>query len=318
MYRPRSAHGFGRNAAPDGRAHASPVIDHNGLNHSGLNRMPSRFAFAFVLIALAVVAGAAGEASAAWPEPWGLGLQDGVTQSMREINDLHNILLYIIVAISVFVLGLLVYVMWRFGEKRNPQPSRTSHNTLIEVLWTVVPVVILVGIAVPSFKLLYFVDTVPKADMTIKAIGHQWYWTYEYPDHNNISFDSVMVPEAEIKAGMRRLLEVDNQVVVPVNATVRVQVTAEDVIHAWAVPAFGVKIDGYPGKLNETWFKAEKEGTYYGQCSELCGTNHGYMPIRVDVVSKEKFDAWVSSGGKRAALDTDGATRVAESAAAGR
>jgi cytochrome c oxidase subunit 2 len=260
-------------------------------------------------------------ALAAAPEPWQLGLQEPATQIMREINSLHNALLYIITAISLFVLLLLVYVMWRFSETRNPTPSRTSHNTLVEVLWTVVPVVILVGVAVPSLKLLYHEDVVPKADMTVKAIGHQWYWSYNYPDHGGFQFDSVMVPDNEIKPGMKRLLEVDSSIVVPVNATVRVQVTAEDVIHAWAVPAFGVKVDGYPGRLNETWFKAEREGVYYGQCSELCGTNHGFMPIRVDVVSKDKFDAWVAQARARAGLPAemgDGKTQLAQTGRAAR
>ena len=180
------------------------------------------------------------------------------------------------------------------NEKRNPVPTRTTHNTLIEVIWTAVPVIILVIIAVPSFKQLYLNDVIPEADMTIKAIGHQWYWTYEYPDNGKFSFDSNMIASDQLKKGQVRLLETDTVVVVPVNATVRVQVTADDVLHAWAIPAFGVKIDAVPGRLNETWFKATREGTYYGQCSELCGVNHGFMPIRVDVVSKGKFDAWVA------------------------
>jgi cytochrome c oxidase subunit 2 len=283
--------------------------------------MVRRFAFGlFALACFAALGLGVDAALAAAPEPWRTGLQEPATQLAREIDSLHNALLYIITAISVFVLVLLIYVMWRFSEKRNPNPSRTSHNTLIEVLWTVIPVVILVGVAVPSLKLLYHGDVIPKADMTIKAIGHQWYWSYNYPDHGGFQFDSVMVPDNEIKPGMKRLLEVDNSVVVPVNATVRVQVTAEDVIHAWTVPAFGVKIDGYPGRLNEVWFKAEREGTYYGQCSELCGTNHGFMPIRVEVVSKDKFDAWVGRARARAGLPAapvadgarDGATRVAQ------
>jgi cytochrome c oxidase subunit 2 len=282
--------------------------------------MLRRFAFAFGLIALSAVGFGVDAARAAAPEPWRTGLQEPVTTIAREIDDLHNGLLYIITIISVFVLGLLIYVMWRFSEKRNPTPSRTSHNTLVEVVWTVVPVVILVGIAVPSLKLLYHADVIPKADMTIKAIGHQWYWSYAYPDHGGFQFDSIMVPDAELKPGMKRLLEVDNSVVVPVNTTVRVQVTAEDVLHAWTVPAFGVKVDGNPGKLNEVWFKAEREGTYYGQCSELCGTNHGFMPIRVEVVSKDKFDAWVAQAKARAGLAPapEEATQVAQTTGATR
>jgi cytochrome c oxidase subunit 2 len=286
--------------------------------------MLRRFAFAFGLFGLAAAfwaaAGGFDAALAAAPEPWRTGFQEPATPIAHQLNSLHNGLLYIITAISVFVLGLLIYVMWRFSEKRNPTPSRTSHNTLVEVVWTVVPVVILVGIAVPSLKLLYFSDVVPKADMTIKAIGHQWYWSYAYPDHGGFQFDSVMVPEADLKPGMKRLLEVDNSVVVPVNATVRVQVTAEDVLHAWTVPAFGVKVDGNPGRLNEVWFKAEREGTYYGQCSELCGTNHGFMPIKVEVVARDKFDAWVSRARARAGItpEPDAATRVAQTTGAAR
>ncbi len=213
---------------------------------------------------------------------------------MDSINDLHNLLLVITIVVTIFVLGLLIYVAWRFGEKRNPVPTQTTHNTLIEVIWTVLPVIILVVVAVPSFKQLYMNDVIPKADLTVKAIGHQWYWSYEYPDNGNFSFDSNMIPTDELKPGQIRLLATDTAVVVPVNATVRVLVTAADVLHAWAVPAFGVKIDAVPGRLNETWFKATREGTYYGQCSELCGANHGFMPIRVEVVSKSKFKAWVA------------------------
>jgi cytochrome c oxidase subunit 2 len=241
---------------------------------------------------------------AAEPVPWQMNLQPSVTSVMDSIVDLHNLLLVIIFLISVFVLILLLVTMWKFGAKRNPVPSRTTHNTMIEVLWTVVPVIILVVIAVPSFKLLYLSDDIPqKVDLTIKATGNQWYWTYEYPDHGKFSFDANMIPDNEIKPGQKRLLETDNVVVVPVNATVRVQVTASDVLHAWAIPAFGVKIDGVPGRLNEIWFNATKEGTYYGQCSELCGVNHGFMPIRVDVVSKEKFDAWTTAQRKAAGID---------------
>jgi cytochrome c oxidase subunit 2 len=232
-----------------------------------------------------------------------MGMQDAATPVMQGITEFHNLLLVIIIAIAVFVTCLMIYVMWRFSEKRNPTPNQTSHNTLLEVIWTAVPVLILVLIAIPSFKLLYYEDVIPKADMTVKAIGKQWYWTYEYPDHGNFEFDSVMIADDEIKPGQIRLLDVDNRVVVPVDTTVRLIVTADDVIHAWAIPAFGIKIDAVPGRLNETWFKAEREGTYYGQCSEFCGVNHGFMPIRVEVVSKGKFDAWVKTAQKEFARD---------------
>ncbi|MCE9648183.1 MAG: cytochrome c oxidase subunit II [Parvibaculum sp.] len=182
--------------------------------------------------------------------------------------------------------------MVRFNRKAHPTPSKTSHNTLIEVLWTVLPVLILVVIAIPSFRLLYKELVIPPAELTIKATGNQWYWGYEYPDNGDISFDANMVPEDEL-AGRPRLLAADEPVVVPVDTTVRVIVTGADVIHSWAVPAFGVKVDAVPGRLNETWFKATKVGTYYGQCSELCGQGHAFMPIEVHVVSKEEFAAWV-------------------------
>lgn len=253
-------------------------------------------------------------ASAGEPTPWQMGLQQAATPLMQSIDNLHDILLVICTLITLFVLGLLLYVMWRFRESKNPTPTRTTHNTTVEVLWTVIPVVILVLIAIPSFKLLYYSDTIPKADLTVKAIGHQWYWSYEYPDHGNFTFDATILADDELKEGQPRLLEVDNRIVVPVDKVVRVQVTADDVLHAWAVPAFGVKTDGVPGRLNEVWFKAERTGVYYGQCSELCGVNHGFMPIRVDVVTAQEFNAWISWAKKEYAADDGGgppATKVA-------
>ena len=243
---------------------------------------------------------------ASTPAPWQLGLQEAATPLMRSIDDLHDILLVIVTLITLFVLALLLYVIWRFRESKNPTPTRTTHNTVVEVLWTVIPVVILVLIAIPSFKLLYYSDTLPKADMTVKAIGHQWYWTYEYPDHGDFSFDATILTDDELKPGQPRLLSVDNRVVVPVDKVVRVQVTADDVLHAWAMPAFGVKVDAVPGRLNEVWFKAERTGVYYGQCSELCGVNHGFMPIRVDVVTLPEFNAWVANAKKEFAAEDDG------------
>ncbi len=257
--------------------------------------MSARNALGSGLVALAAFFGLDGAALAGAPTPWQTGLQPAVTPIMREMTEFHTMLLVIITLITLFVLGLLFYVLWRFSEKRNPTPSRTSHNTLLEIVWTVVPVLILIFIAVPSFALIYHAEVIPKADMTIKATGHQWYWEYEYPDHGGFSFDSNMIDDEDIKPGQLRLLEVDNKIVVPVNKTVRVISTAapDGVIHAWAIPAFGVKIDSVPGRINETWFKAEREGTYYGQCSELCGVRHGFMPIRVDVVSEGAFQAWL-------------------------
>ena len=257
---------------------------------------------------LAVLAGAG--AYAAEPQPWQTNFQPPATPAMEQITDFHNLLLVIIFLIAGFVLILLVVTMWKFNARRNPVPTRTTHNTMIEIVWTAVPAIILVVIAVPSFKLLYHNDVVPKADMTLKAIGHQWYWSYEYPDHGKITFDANMIPPEEIKPGQRRLLETDNAVIVPVDTTVRVQVTATDVLHAWAMPAFGVKTDAVPGRLNETWFKATREGTFYGQCSELCGVNHAFMPIKVEVVSKQKFAAWVA-GRRQAAAESRGAGTLA-------
>ena len=243
--------------------------------------------------ALSLIALAAGGAVAAQPTPWQMGLQPAASPVMDEINSFHNLLLVIIFAIAIFVLALLAYVMWRFSAKRNPIPSKTSHNTFIEVIWTAVPILILVVIAIPSFKLLYFMDRTSEAEMTLKAIGHQWYWSYEYPDHGDFTFDSLMLADDELEDGQPRLLEVDNRVVLPVDTNIRILITADDVLHSWAMPAFGVKTDAVPGRVNETWVRIEREGIYYGQCSELCGVNHGYMPIAVEAVSREAFALWV-------------------------
>lgn len=245
-------------------------------------------------------------------QPWQLGFQPASSPVMHDMHWFHDVLLMpIITVIALFVLALLLYCMWKFNAKANPTPSRTSHNTLIEIVWTVVPIVILIIIAIPSFRLLYFVDRAADADMTIKAIGSQWYWTYEYPDHGGFTFDATMVEEASLKEGQLRLLTTDTKVVVPVDTTVRVLVTANDVIHAWAMPAMGVKIDAVPGRFNETWFRAEREGTYYGQCSELCGIRHGFMPIQLEVVSQDRFAEWVKQAQQEyGALDT-GERRVA-------
>ena len=227
------------------------------------------------------------------PKQWQLGFQDSASQSMTEIVSFHNnILLPIIIAISVFVLFLMIYACVRFRASRNPVPSKTTHNVAVEVLWTLIPCLILIVMAVPSFKILYKQDTIPKADVTVKAVGYQWYWGYEYPDEN-IIFDSYMVDEKDLKSDQPRLLSVDNEVVVPVNKVVKVLITANDVLHAWALPSFGVKRDAVPGRINETWFKAEKEGTYYGQCSELCGIKHAFMPITVKVVSEGDYQEWL-------------------------
>lgn len=256
-----------------------------------VNKFFARFIAAMTtLVGFATVASA--EPVAGQPVPWQMGFQKAVTPVMEEINDFHNLVMIIITLITVFVLGLLIYVMVKFNAKANPTPTRTTHNTVIEVLWTVVPVIILVVIAVPSFRLLYYAVEVPEADMTVKAIGQSWQWEYEYPEEG-FEFVAYMLQEDELEEGQPRLLATDNALVVPVGKTVRVQVTSDDVIHAWAVPSFGVKVDAVPGRLNETWFRADVPGTYYGQCSELCGANHAFMPIEVRVVSEAEYQEWL-------------------------
>ncbi|HEX2655575.1 MAG TPA: cytochrome c oxidase subunit II [Xanthobacteraceae bacterium] len=250
------------------------------------------------LILLMSGAYAAGE-----PAPWQLGLQDAASPVMGDIISFHTFLLYIISTITLFVLALLIVVVLKFNKRANPVPSKTTHHTLLEVAWTVIPILILLVIAIPSFRLLFLELNVPPADVTIKATGKQWYWTYSYPDLGKFEFDSVMIPDKDLKPGQPRLLAVDNEIVVPVNKVIRVQTTGTDVIHAFAVPSFGIKIDAIPGRLNETWFKATREGMYYGQCSELCGRNHAYMPIAVRVVSDKEFATWVEQAKKKFARD---------------
>ena len=227
------------------------------------------------------------------PKDWQLGFQKAASQGMEDIVWFHDyMLLPIITAITVFVLFLLLYTCVRYRASKNKVASTTSHNTLIEVLWTLIPCLILIVMAVPSFKVLYSQDTIPKADVTIKAVGYQWYWGYEYPDEN-IIFESYMVDEKDLKENQPRLLTVDNEVYVPVNKVVKVMITANDVLHAWALPSFGVKRDAVPGRINETWFKADRTGTFYGQCSELCGIKHAFMPITVNVVTEEEYKKWL-------------------------
>jgi cytochrome c oxidase subunit 2 len=250
-------------------------------------------------------------AAGSQPSMWEMGLQRAATPVMEDITWFHDFLLYLITAITLFVLVLLIIVAVRFNAKSNPVPSKTTHNTLLEVMWTLIPVVILVSIAVPSFKLLFLQTTIPQADLTVKATGKQWYWSYAYPDAN-FEFDSLMLQDKERKADQPRLLAVDNEMVVPVNKTVRVQVIGADVIHAFAVPSFGVKIDAIPGRLNETWFKASREGVYYGQCSELCGKDHAFMPIAVRVVSDQDYAAWLDQAKKKyAAITPPAMTKLA-------
>ena len=237
------------------------------------------------------------------PKDWRLGFSEPATELMSDVIAFHSyILMPIITGISILVLALLLYIAYRYNSNRNQIASTTTHNTVIEVLWTVIPVILLIIIAIPSFRILYTAETIPKADLTIKAIGNQWYWSYEYPDYDDFSFDANMLQDEELSDPSLRLLETDTQIVVPVNKVVKLLITSNDVLHAWTIPAFAVKKDAVPGRLNETWFKAEKTGTYYGQCSELCGPKHAFMPINVKVVSQDEFDNWLNFAKEEYAL----------------
>jgi len=254
----------------------------------------------------ALAAGGTAFAELGQPAPWEITLQESASPVMDNIVWFHGFLLVLITVITLFVLALLVMVVVKFNARTNPVPSRTTHNTLIEVAWTLIPVLILVTVAVPSFRLLFLQLDLPKADLTVKATGKQWYWSYSYPDNGKFEFDSLLVQDKK-----PRLLGVDNEMVVPVNKVVRIQTTGADVIHAFAVPAFGIKIDSIPGRLNETWFKATKTGMFYGQCSELCGKDHAFMPIAVRVVSEQDFAAWVEQAKQKWAHDEGAPTSVA-------
>jgi cytochrome c oxidase subunit II len=271
-------------------------------------------------VTIGVMLGSAATALAApgQPSSWALGLQEAASPVMADITWFHNFLLVLITVITVFVLALLLIVMIRFNARANPTPSRTTHNALIEVVWTIAPVVILLAIAVPSFRLLFLELDAPKADLTVKATGKQWYWSYNYPDNGNFEFDSILVEDKDLKPDQPRLLTVDNEMVVPVNKVVHVLVTGADVIHSFAVPSFGIKIDAVPGRLNDTWFKATSEGRFHGQCSELCGKDHAFMPITVRVVNDAEFAAWVEQEKKNAGLDRVAPTALAAAGATAR
>jgi cytochrome c oxidase subunit 2 len=259
---------------------------------------------------MALVAGGTASAELGQPAPWEWTLQESASPVMDYIIWFHNWLFVTITLITLFVLGLLIAVVVKFNAKANPIPSKTTHNTLIEVAWTLIPVLILVAIAVPSFRLLFLQLDTPKADLTIKATGKQWYWSYAYPDNGKFEFDSLLAQDKK-----PRLLGVDNEMVVPVNKVVRIQTTGADVIHSFAVPAFGIKIDSVPGRLNETWFKATKEGMFYGQCSELCGKDHAFMPIAVRVVNDTEFASWVEAAKKKYASNPANSLASASAAA---
>jgi cytochrome c oxidase subunit II len=250
---------------------------------------------------MALATGGTAFAELGQPAPWEVTMQQAGSPVMENIVWFHNFLLVVITLITLFVLALLVTVVMKFNARANPVPSRTTHNTLIEVAWTLVPVLILVCIAVPSFRLLFLQLDLPKSDLTVKVTGKQWYWSYAYPDNGKFEFDSLLAQDKQ-----PRLLGVDNEMVVPVNKVIRIQTTGADVIHSFAVPAFGIKIDSIPGRLNETWFKATKTGMYYGQCSELCGKDHAFMPIAVRVVDDQEFASWVDAAKKKFASNPAG------------
>jgi cytochrome c oxidase subunit 2 len=254
-------------------------------------------AWALGVLAAATAAGTPALADIA--KPWQILFQEPASPVMERIVAFNDLISAIIVLITVFVLALLLYVAVKFNEKANPVPSTTTHNTTLEVVWTVIPVLILVVIGIPSLKLLYYMDRHADPDMTLKVTGHQWYWSYEYPDHGGFGFDSIPVEEAKLKPGEPRLLTVDNQVVLPVDTNVRILQTSADVIHAWSIPALGVKVDATPGRVNENWVRIVKEGVYYGQCMELCGVNHYFMPIAIRAVSKDAFKDWVEKAKKQ-------------------
>jgi cytochrome c oxidase subunit II len=275
---------------------------------------------AFGLGVFVVIALLAGSAGAQYPQPWQLGMQAPASEIKDQIHELHNLLLVIITVITLFVLALLVYVMVRFRASANPTPSRTTHHTWLEIAWTIIPVAILIVIAIPSFKLLYLEDRTPNAEMTLKVTGHQWYWSYEYPDSGGFGFDSYMVQEADLKPGQIRLLEVDNRVVLPVKTNVRLLIAGTDVMHSWMVSSLGTQVYAVPGRINEMWVNIDRPGVYYGQCNQICGTNHAYMPIAVEAVSKEDFKRWTEDAKKKFAAvpeaPKDETVRLAANAAA--
>ncbi len=285
------------------------VIAKQGFNRQCLIRTAGRGMAAFFAAAVVWCMSAGAPALASQPVKWGAFLQPAASPVMEDVHWFGSFTFWIVIPIVLFVALLLVIVLVRFNAKTNPVPSRTSHNTLLEVAWTVVPILILMVLAVPSFRLLYKQMEVPAADLTVKVTGYQWYWGYEYPDTEGVSFDSLMLSDEERASkgtGEPRLLAVDNEMVVPVGKVVRLQITSADVIHSYAMPAMGVKMDAVPGRLNETWFMAEREGIYYGQCSELCGKDHAFMPLAVRAVSQEQFDQWLAA----AADDVEAANKA--------
>ncbi|WP_142847312.1 cytochrome c oxidase subunit II [Telmatospirillum sp. J64-1] len=237
-----------------------------------------------------------------FPVPWQMGMQEPASPTMERISQLNNLLNVIVLGIVLLVMALVGYAVWRFRASRNPEPAKWSHNTVLEIAWTTVPVLLLLAIAVPSFRLLYFMDRTEEADMTLKVTGHQWYWSYEYPDYE-IGFDAIMVPDEELQPDQLRQLTTDNVVVLPTDTNIRIHLTASDVIHSWGIPSLGLKTDTVPGRLNETWVRITRPGTFYGQCYELCGINHAFMPIMIRAVPPEEFQAWLEEAQEQFALN---------------
>jgi cytochrome c oxidase subunit 2 len=284
-------------------------MEQTGSRETRLRRVTSRIAAGMAAAAAAIATTAPAAADVLnVPQPWQMGMMPPHSEMAQNMVSFHNGLLWIITIITVFVGALLLICIFRFNEKKNPNPTRTSHNTMLEVAWTVIPILILVGIAIPSFRLLREQVIIPEPDIVVKVTGHSWYWEYEYPeDQGGFSFISAMLERDEAEAiGQPYLLAVDNEMVVPVGANVAVQVTAQGVLHAFALPSFGIKMDAVPGRLNETWFRAEREGIYFGQCSELCGAGHAFMPIAVRVVSEEAYAEWLDEARAMfASVDSD-------------
>jgi len=290
-------------------------MEQTGSRETRLRRATSRIAAGMAVAAAAIAASASAAAEVInQPQPWQMGMMPPQSEVAQSMVGFHNGLLWVITLITVFVGALLLICVFRFNEKKNPKPSRTSHNTMLEVAWTVIPILILVGIAIPSFRLLRDQLIIPEADVVVKATGHSWYWEYEYPeDQGGFSFISAMLEREEAEeAGQPYLLAVDNAMVVPVGANVAVQVTAQGVLHSFAMPSFGIKTDAVPGRLNETWFRADREGIYYGQCSELCGSGHAFMPIAIRVVSDDAYAEWLDEA-RAMFASTDGSRQVASS-----
>lgn len=269
------------------------------------------------LALLPALATTAGAQTVHAPHPWQIGMQAAFSPVERNIHKLNDLVTWIIVLITIFVAGLLAYVMWRFSAAKNPTPGRTSHNTVLEVAWTVIPVLILVIIAVPSFQLVYFENRTSDPDLTIKVTGHQWYWEFGYPDAQNLHYESYMVPEAQLKPGQLRQLAVDNQLVLPVGKNIRILETSGDVIHSFFIPSLGVQRYAIPGRTIETWVRIEAPGDYYGECNQICGTNHSAMPISIHAVSPGEFTAWLATAKTKfssndAPVPPSGATRLAQ------